>query len=811
MKYFGFLVVLIITLVLAVGLSINFGQVPPLGYLLDPNHGFWQNAYSEDERIEDKIQLEGLQGTVTIHYDENLIPHVFAENEHDLMMAQGYVTAKHRFWQMDFQTRAAAGRIAEIVGERALDFDRMQRRKGLVHGAELGLKFIKKNSPETLALMEAYAKGVNQYISKMSRAEIPVEYKILDYRPEEWSAYKTVLLLKYMADMLVGDKDIEFTNLRKALGEQAMNRLFPDYSPDNDPVIEIDKQWDFIPIEVKRPDDLVYPDFSILVDPIPTPTPGTGSNNWAVSGDKTESGNPILANDPHLKLNLPSLWYAMQLSTPAFTVKGATLPGALGIISGFNEHIAWGVTNATRDVRDWYAIEFKNDSRLEYRYNNQWIQSTVRVENIEVKGDSSFMDTVIYTHYGPVVYDRSFRPTDQKVNFALKWTAHDGSNEQKTFLDLNKARNHKEYVAALDNFTSPAQNFAFASKSGDIAMKVQGKFPLKWPEQGKYLMDGNNPKFEWSGYIPFEQNPATLNPERGFVSSANQYSVGPDYPYYIFDNSFEHYRNRRINARLTEMEDITIEDIKKLQFDDYNLHAAEALPVMLNYLTEDTTKVFAAEAKAAIDILREWDFYADPDVPGPTLFAIWWKNLKASIWSRLDQVEGSIVYPDNYQTTLFITDMPTDSIFDLPSTNDKIETARDHVETSFLVAVREWEQFKQEDEDGLWANYKKTSIRHLVPDFIAFSYENINTGGGKSIINATSERDGASWRMIVELGEEIKAFGIYPGGQSGNPGSKFYGNMIEKWSKGEYLNFDLRSAGQTNGILFTTTLNPKKK
>ncbi|GAB3654814.1 penicillin acylase family protein [Echinicola sediminis] len=811
MKYFGFLVVLILTLTLAVGLSINLGPVPPLGYLLDPNHGFWQNAYSEDERTEEEVRLEGLQGPVTVHYDQNLIPHIFAENEHDLMMAQGYVTAKHRLWQMDFQTRAAAGRIAEIVGERALEFDRMQRRKGLVYGAEMGFEFIKKSSPETLALVEAYSRGVNQFIAHMNRAEMPVEYKILDYKPEKWSAFKTVLLLKYMADMLVGDKDIEYTNLRKALGAEMMARLFPDYSADNDPVIEMGKEWDFIPLEIQKPDDLVYPDFSILVEPIPGPEPGTGSNNWAVSGVKTKSGDPILANDPHLNLNLPSLWYAIQLGTPEFTVKGASLPGALGVISGFNENVAWGVTNATRDVRDWYAIEFRNDSRLEYQYNNQWIQSTVRVEEIDVKGDSTFMDTVIYTHYGPVVYDRSFRSSGEKVDFALKWTAHEGSNEQRTFLELNKAKNHGDYLAALNHFTSPAQNFVFASKSGDIAMKVQGKFPLKWPEQGKYLMDGNNPKFEWGGYIPFDQNPATLNPDRGFVSSANQYSVGPNYPYYVFDDSFEHYRNRRINVRLTEMENITLEDIKKLQFDDYDLHAAEALPVMLNYLTQDSTKVYDEASKNAIEVLRDWNFFADPTVSGPTLFAIWWDKLKSSIWQQLDQEGKAIVYPNNYQTTLFMTDFPNDSLFDIGSTSAQEETVSHHIEASFQAAVKDWMAFKDEEESDAWANYKKTSIQHLVPAFSAFSYENVETGGGKSIINATSSRHGASWRMVVELGDQVKAFGIYPGGQSGNPGSRFYGSMIEKWAKGEYLDFSLRSVNQTSDVLFTTEINPSKK
>ncbi|UCS93263.1 penicillin acylase family protein [Echinicola marina] len=808
MKYFGFLIVFIFTLILAVGLSVKLGPVPPLGYLMDPFHGFWQNSYSEDETVKKSVKITGLEAEVKINYDENLIPHIFAQNEHDLMMAQGYVTARHRLWQMEFQTRAAAGRIAEIVGPVALEFDRMQRRKGLGYGAEAGLEYIKNNDPETLSLIEAYASGVNQYIDQMDMGELPVEYKLLDYRPEPWTPYKTVLLLKYMADMLVGDKDVEYTHLRKVLGEAGMNKFFPDYPGVNDPVIEMDKKWDFIPLEVQRPEGLDYPDFSILQEALPDPEPGVGSNNWAVSGAKTQSGNPILANDPHLGLNLPSLWFTLQLSTPAYTVKGASLPGALGVISGFNEDIAWGVTNATRDVRDWYSIEFKDENRLEYRYNDQWIQSTHRIEEIAVQGDSAFLDTVIYTHYGPVMYDHSFMPNKQKVNFALKWTALDGSNEQRTFLDLNRAKDHDDFIAALDHFTAPAQNFAFASKEGDIALKVQGKFPLKWPEQGKYLMDGNDARYEWTGYIPNEQNPATLNPDRGFVSSANQYSVGSDYPYYIFDDSFEEYRNRRINSRLTEMQDISVEDIKSLQFDDYNLHAAEVLPVMLNYLTADSSQVFESPATALIDTLSRWDFYADPEKTAPVIFDIWWEKLRSSVWRKLSEIPGAIVLPDNYRTAKFLIETPNDSIFDQAATNAKVETASDHIESTFFEAVEEWSTLVEKDENLNWYRYKGTSILHLVPNFAAFSHQNIKTGGGKSIINATSSRHGASWRMVVELGDKVNAFGIYPGGQSGNPGSKFYDNMIPLWAEGKYLDFGLRSSDQTEHLLYSTTMVP---
>lgn len=805
MKYIGFIIVLALTIMLGLAVSRPLGPVPPLAPLLDPNHGFWQNSYSEDKRVEEEVLLENLSAPVKVTYDEQLIPHIFAENELDLYRAQGFVTAKHRLWQMEFQTMAAAGRVSELVGPIALDLDRMTRRKGLGYGADQGMKFLQEKDQETLSLIEAYADGVNQYIASLSPAELPVEYKILNYKPEPWTAYKSLLLLKYMTDMLVGDRDLEYSNLHKILGEEKLKFLFPEYPMGVDPVIELGHKWDFVPLSVIKPDSVSYPDDMLVLDPLPQPEEGIGSNNWAVSGAKTKSGNPILANDPHLSLNLPSLWYAMQLTTPTNSVKGATLSGALGIISGFNEHIAWGVTNATKDTRDWYRITFADGSRKVYKYGDEWEETTFRIEEIKVKGAETYLDTVVYTGYGPVVYDKNFKSARQDANFALKWNVHEGSNEQKTFILMNKATNHAEYNAALDNYTAPAQNFVFAAKNGDIAMRIQGKFPLKWKEQGKFFMDGADPEMEWQGYIPNEQNPSTLNPARGFVSSANQHPVDSTYPYYVFDNSYEFYRNRRINSRLMEMDQITIQDMQALQFDDYYLLAAEALPTMLQLLGKEYEG--NAAGQKYIQELKDWDYYADPNQKGPTLFYIWWDKVYEQIWQEFTSFGVPIVTPSNYRTVQLLGEQPEGEVFDLKKTAE-LETAAFHVKKGFELMLGEMQELVFKDADYQWANFKKTSIQHLVPQFKPFSVADVYTGGGKGIVNATGDRHGASWRMVVELGEEVTAFGIYPGGQSGNPGSKYYKNFIPLWANGEYLNFNIRRADQDDAVLFHTTLSP---
>jgi len=316
-------------------------------------------------------------------------------------------------------------------------------------------------------------------------------------------------------------------------------------------------------------------------------------------------------------------------------------------------------------------------------------------------------------------------------------------------------------------------------------------------------MDGKNPDFEWKGFIPNEHNPSTLNPVRGFVSSANQHSVDPSYPYYMFDHSFEHYRNRRLNNRLEEMSQITSKDMMALQFDNFHLHASEALPVMLDLL--DSTEVSRLDdfGNNYLNQLKKWNFNAFPNQEEPTLFHVWWEKLHQGIWSKW-KIEGRpIVLPNKYQTTKLLLNEPENEIFDNPETTEK-ETARSLASSSFSEMVETMKEIENTEKDYSWSNYKKTSVLHLVPNFKSFSHINVYTGGGAGILNATSERNGASWRMVVELGDGGEAFGIYPGGQSGNPGSKYYDNLLKKWANGEYVDVSLKSEESFSNSLFTT-------
>ncbi|NCT15967.1 MAG: penicillin acylase family protein, partial [Flavobacteriales bacterium] len=760
MKYFKFGLSLLLALGIFYALNTKLGSIPPIGKFLSPSQGVWQNEKTESTT--GSIEINALLDKVTVHYDEQLIPHIFAQNDLDLYRAQGFITAKHRLWQMEFQTYAAAGRLSEIIGEKALNYDRTQRRKGMGFGAENALEKMKED-PGILKFLEAYSEGVNTYIHSLDVKNYPVEYKLLDYKPEPWTPKKTALLLMYMTDMLCGkDYDLEYTNALREFGKDRFDLLYPDFFDVIDPIIPKETDWSFIYTPKTE-----VPQSQLPLDSIPEtmekPDPDNGSNNWAVSGSKSYSGNPILANDPHLGLNLPSIWFVMQLATPNHNAFGATLPGALGVISGFNNHIAWGETNATRDVKDWYKIEFKDHTRAQYKHNNTWKNTSVRLEEIKIKGQQTYIDSVFYTHHGPVSYDYSFKGNGQKEGYAMKWVGHIGGNNQRTLLDLNSAKNYDDYLKALEHWVAPAQNFVFASTEGDIALWIQGLFPNKWVGQGKFLMDGSLPENDWQSFIPKEFNAHSKNPEQGFVSSANQHPVDESYPFYVFNDGYETYRNRVINDFFRSKEKISIQDFKDLQNNNFNLKASELLPYMFEHM--DTSNL-SIEEQEILNNIKKWDYNSEVNSLAPSIWDLWWKTLFTLTWDEFEDKEMAFNYPFIYQTIFMLKNHPDDDFMDIVNTPEK-ETSKDLFLISFKEAAKNLMDWKSENGEYNWGPYKGTYVGHLLQALPAFSRFDLPIGGDRNTVNAADKNHGPSWRMIVEMSSPPKALGIYPGGQSG--------------------------------------------
>lgn len=758
----------------------QFGSVPPLGKFFDPQAGFWANAETTLPESEE-LALEGFDGNASIYFDDRRVPHIFADNEYDLYYAQGYVVARDRLFQLELQTLDASGRLAEKIGDRALERDRTTRRRGMPYGAEKAFEMMKAE-PKTWEIVNAYADGVNTYISSLEPEDLPLEYKILDFEPEEWTPIKTAHLLKNMTRILSGGNNDDATsNTLAYFGAEFIEKFF-DVKPElNDPIIPPSRKWDFEAIPVQAPDTLYKPASAVELGEYKRPE-GIGSNNWAVSGSKTKSGYPILANDPHLTLTLPSIWYEVQLHAPGINSYGVSLQGTPGIVVGFNENVAWGVTNVGSDVMDWYEIKFKDDSQKEYWHDGQWKPTTMRIEEIKVRGEETVLDTVIYTHHGPVTKTESELDEEREpVYHALRWIAHEASNDIRTFYGLNRAENYDDYVAALSHYVAPAQNFVFASNEGDIALWVNGKLPNKWKHQGRTVSDGTDPLYDWQGWIPFEQNPHIKNPDRGFVSSANQESAAPDYPYYLDDDFAPFERGRRINDRLAAMEDITAKDMQEMQMDDYSYYAETLLSSLLEWVNTDNLEENGAKI---LQLMKEWDYYMEAEKIAPSFFNHWSGNFyRAVFYDEFETTDAELRYPSRDRFVEVIKSEPNFEFIDNVET-EEIETRSQIATASFNETVRELTNYLGEFGDNWkWGYFIENDVNHLA-SIPGLGRQNLFSSGSSEAINATRGTHGPSWRMVVEVGPEVKGYGVYPGGASGNPGSPNYDSMIESWRTG---------------------------
>ena len=821
MRIWPFIISTLLTGVLAVALNTSFSPLPALGPFFSPQQGFWQNADATDNDFGETVHFDELASKVKVYFDSRLVPHIFADKEQDAYFAEGYIHARFRLWQMEIQTHKAAGRLCEILGRYKGSTDLLQvidrnyRRLGMTYAAEKALKSMEAN-PVTKMECDAYTEGVNAYISTLTMGNLPLEYKMLGYMPEPWTNLKTALLLKLMCwELCGGEQDFPLTNARNLFSAKDFDLLYPSVQDSVDPIIpEGTVLYDLVDtphIRVHAPASAdsgylraegstllaeagafpLAPSYTqpfadthaqLYAQAYTQPERENGSNNWAVAGSKTQSGSPILCNDPHLGLNLPSLWFEVQISAPGIDAYGVSFPGAPGIIIGFNDSCAFGFTNAERDVRDYYEIHFRDNTKREYLFNNTWVPSVLRVEDIRVKGEPDFLDTVAYTVFGPVMYEPNYPdPLESGRYYACRWQAQDSSNDLLAFIGLDHAHNYNDYLSAIQNLHSPGQNCVFASTAGDIALWQQGAFPAKWKRQGEFVMPGIDSSYAWQGTIPQTENPHMINPPRGFVSSANQIPVDPKaYPYYL-GGSFPPYRGMEINRRLDSLDKITASDMMDLQTDNYDIFAEMGRPLFVKYV--DTAGMEPAE-RSYYNLVRDWNLENNPNEKAPSIFNTWWDSLKNCVYGdELAQTNLPVMQP--YDETL-LEALLKDSTYKFV---DDIRTPQ--TETLRQVATLAWKKAYPRllDKDSIgkltWAAFKDTHISHLtgIPEL---SDLHLPVGGGTFSVNAARDAHGPSWRMVVELTSPVKAYAIYPGGQSGNPGSPYYDDMVNSWVKGTY-------------------------
>ncbi|SEM14680.1 penicillin amidase [Mesobacillus persicus] len=720
-----------------------------------------------------EIELAGLTAPVQVIRDSSGVPHIKAENEKDLFIAQGYIQAQDRLFQMDLSRRQASGRLSEVIGEATVNNDKFFRTLGLRRAAEASYEQYSESGKDVLGW---FADGVNLYMDELQESnKWPIEFTLLGYKPEPWIPVDSLTIGKYMAHDLGGHWENQAFRqyLLQNFPEEKAYDLFPTY-PEQGPYIIAKNELD---IEKSFAHAVIPHEFN-------------GSNNWVVSGEKTVSGKPLLADDPHLSLATPSIWYQMHLEAPEVNVSGVIFAGIPGIILGHNDHIAWGVTNTGPDVQDLYIEKRNPKNKNEFLYMDNWQEATVINEPIKIKDGQTIDYQVTITRHGPILSEFAAE-LGSNTALSLRWTAHDPSAELEAVLNMNKAKNWEEFEIALEKFETPAQNFVFASADGTIAYKGNGKIPIR-KGNGLIPVPGWNDEHEWTGYIPFDELPRVVNPKEGFISTANNKVISDDYPYHISNHWAQPYRQLRIQEVLSKKDQLTVEDMQALQMDQKNLQAQEFVPKFLAALEG----VSDEQQKQALDILEKWDFVDSKDSAAPVIFNIWMTKVPEVLFTEhipeetLKLFQGQKPVVDEMLRKALrgdsgpwikeaggIEKVLVDSLS--LAINESIENQGKNLEKW------EWGEFHQ-----VRFNHPLSSVSPL--QYLFNSEGGIPVGGSSVTVQAaafTKEgtvNHGASWRFVIDVADLSTGYHLVGPGQSGHVKSKWYDDQMKDWVEGIY-------------------------
>lgn len=770
------------------GCSVSWGSIPSLGSFLSPMDGFWQSAEMTTNGESHEIKL-GVESEVEVVFDERGIPHIFASSLRDAFYIQGYLHAADRLFQIDFTSRAATGRLSEIIGPGALEFDREMRRKGMPIMVENMAKFW-KNNQEVNPFLDPYIAGINSYLQLLKKRHHPIEYKLMEYSPESWTAENTASILAYLNHQLTyKHRDVEATNTLNVLGIEEFNKLFPQRFEDEIPVVPFG--WaDNYPTSTSNRDTLLGSLLPGIFNPfseeiIPTsgfqmPSELNGSNNWAIAPNKTVGGSTFLCNDPHLPLTLPSIWYECHIVTPEVNFYGFSIPGVPGFFLGMNDHYAVGTTNVGLDYLDYYKIHLFEDGKDQYIVDGEKKEFTWRKEIIKVKGQQSILDSFPQTEVGLMpFYDWKDHPLKQ---YAIKWRAIDPQGDiLQALLQMISTTEFSSLMTVADQLTSPPQNIVYADLSGNIGLRITGDQPIRSnATDGQFLRDGSSLKNLLNKSIPQRELPFVYNPNGGFVASANQISTGTDYPYPHVGNYYS-YRGTYLHNRLDSMGDINLNKMMELQNDNTSLLAIEMIHVLSKKIDDSDLTLKESEM---FSTLLEWNCRFDENSTEAVFVKIWEKNLIELCWSDFKSDEN-LLTPSLKATLQLIEQEGNSTYFDKMHTQS-VENAKDLVIESFKNSFLEFRNWKDESTNSNWSDFRNSSIGHLAR-IDGFGITSIKSGGTSSALNALKSNHGPSMRMIVEFKEgEGQIYTNLPGGRSGNPGSPYYDNLFPDWEKGNY-------------------------
>lgn len=794
------------------------GPVPPLGQLLSPSTGIWSVVRSAELPREVALELNGLGAAVEVRYDDRGVPHIFAASEPDAARALGWVHARDRLFQMELVQRAVAGTLTELVGARALPLDQSARRLALAQGAMAKWTAIPDSSDVKRSVL-AYMEGVNAYIATMKPQDLPLEYRLLGRRPRTFHPQDTYYLLIRMSQTLSFQQgELAFHAVEQLVGRAAAEAIYAVEAPIQEPIepvaghrqARINTAWRLPPPRV--PDSARVAQargFGQLAQSLTRGEAVVGSNNWSVSPQRSATGHALLAGDPHLELTLPSIWYEAHLVVPGqLDVYGVSLPLSPIIPIGFNRDMAWTMTNTGNDVVDFYR-EVVDDSTTpkRYRVDGAWRDVASRAETYrDPAGKVVAVDTFYATHRGPL-FRTAFGWTSQR------WTAREPSDEGNNFRLGMRATDVRDFYRRTESYQTPTQNMMTADRSGNIGVRSTGRYPIRpGTGRGDIVFDGSSSGSDWIGDQPLTWYPQSVNPAQGYLASANQQPIDPSVRReYHGSNWPSPWRAMRINNLLRGDSSVTVDDLRRFHTDPTSELTSFVMTAVGDArIAAQASGIWTDEDEAAFGLLVKETPEFTPDSRWAVLFAALLARLTHLTWDELIPPgdERRLATPSQMVLVSLLRDAGN-VWWDDRRTGAVVEQ-RDAI---VLKALREaWTQTRAahgNDPAGWrWGAVRRIDVHHLLrlPGFGRRGLE-VQSGPGTLSPSESNGTHGASWRFVVELGPEVKGWGTYPGGQSGNPISSRYADRLELWRTGQLAELRFpRTADELSAVHTMSTL-----
>jgi penicillin G amidase len=754
--------------------------------------------------------IPGLAKQVIVYRDERGMPHIYADNEHDLYLAVGYIMAQERLWQMDLIRRATTGRLSEIFGESYVKTDLFLRSLDMTAKSKT---ILSKEDPAALNCLQAFADGVNAYI-EMAGKKLPPEFKILRYKPDQWKLEDIANIVGYMGWDLASENmstDISCYRLSKKFSADKINHLIPDWKCDSSYVFP---SFSLNDTTLKKVEEFISTLDKVKALGITT---FSGSNNWAVTGRRTETGKPVLSNDMHLAFGSPGIWIQMHQVVPGkLNVTGVVVPGQPLVVAGHNERIAWGMTNLMVDDIDLFAEKINPADSNQYFFNGEWKNMIVRDEIIKIKGGGQQTLKLRFTHRGPVI---SGLQNIHDAVISMHWAGYDPSDELKAVYKLNRAANWEDFREAISNFRAISQNFVYADIDGNIGLNTGGGVAIR-KGSGNIIRNGETDEYDWKSYVPFDQLPYSYNPQEGFVSSANNKTVDEKYPYYISSNFILPYRINRIRQMLNEKEVFGIGDFRRMINDQHSNYAALLTPYILK-LKSKTNELSHSET-AALNTLSDWDYNMSKDLVAPSIFEYFRmdfiKNLLSDDFGDMyDQLTGT---EKDYYIYRILKTGPDEWVDDV--TTPQKETLDDIILKTFKDCIADITAKQGTDMSKWeWGNIHKIIIEHpmgsvkLINRIFHLNSKAYSIGGSDHTVSPYQYRPGfkifhgASERHIFNTANWDESLTVIPTGESGIPASEFYLSQTKTYLEGGFYKDAFSEKAVKASARYTLVLKPE--